>query len=256
MSKTKVAIVNYLNTKPFLLGLQKEEFRDEFEIIECSPAKCADLFFDRKADISLVPVGSMAKQDFTLINSYGIASDGIVSSVCMFSDVPIEEIENVYLDYQSRTSVLLIQILFKEYWKKEVVYLESAPDFEAKISDKTAGLVIGDRALRGKSNYKYSYDLGECWKAMTKLPFVYAVWLGQEDLNQQVIELFNQAIVLGVAQKQEMIKSLDGYPLNLDVYFNQNIQFELKEKHLTGMQLFLSYAHDLENSTIPIPSFF
>jgi len=256
VSKTKVAIVNYLNTKPFLHGLEQQRFQDVFEIIECAPAACAELFFDRKADISLVPVGALTNQEFTLLNRYGIASNGKVSSVCLFSDVPVEEIENVYLDYQSRTSVLLIQILFKQFWKREVVYLDSEPDYEAKITKSTGGLIIGDRAIRGKSNYKYAYDLGECWQKLTGLPFVYAVWLSNENIEPLRMDLFNQAISYGIETKQEIINSIEGYPIDLNIYFNENIQYVIEDSYLEGMQLFLKFARELENSVIPIPSFF
>ncbi len=256
MSKAKVAIVNYLNTKPFLIGLQQEEISKEIEIIECIPADCADLFFDQRVDISLVPVGSLVNKEFALINKYGIACDGKVSSVCLFSEVPIENIKNVYLDYQSRTSVILIQILFNYLWKREVVFLDSEPDYEAKIEKVTAGVIIGDRAIRGKSNYAYSYDLGECWKELTGLPFVFAVWLANEEVPQHLLDIFNKAISNGIGNKQTMIDSIKGYPIDLNIYFNENIKYELGDAYLKGMQLFLQYALELENERIPIPSFF
>jgi chorismate dehydratase len=35
---------------------------------------------------------------------------------CLFSEVPMSEIKKVYLDYQSCSSVALLQWLMKEYW--------------------------------------------------------------------------------------------------------------------------------------------
>jgi chorismate dehydratase len=70
-----------------------------------------------------------------------------VASVCIFSEVPIHEIKEVLLDYQSRTSVRLARILLKEFWNVDPILTDAKEDFREHISGTTAGVVIGDRAL-------------------------------------------------------------------------------------------------------------
>ncbi len=65
-------------------------------------------------DMGLVPVAVIAGMPEYYINgTYGIGSDGPVASVCLFSDVPMEEIRTVLLDYQSKTSVQLARVLLE-----------------------------------------------------------------------------------------------------------------------------------------------
>jgi chorismate dehydratase len=52
-----------------------------------------------------------------IISDYCIGCDGEVGSVCLFSEVPLEKIERILLDYQSTTSIGLLKILIKEFWK-------------------------------------------------------------------------------------------------------------------------------------------
>ena len=56
-----------------------------------------------------------------IISDYCISCDGEVASVGLFSDVPLNKIEKILLDYQSRTSVELLKILVEEYWKIDPV---------------------------------------------------------------------------------------------------------------------------------------
>jgi chorismate dehydratase len=58
-----------------------------------------------------VPVAIIPKMSaYHIVGNYCIGAVGEVASVCLFSDVPINEIETVILDYQSRTSVALLKL--------------------------------------------------------------------------------------------------------------------------------------------------
>jgi chorismate dehydratase len=90
--------------------------------------------------------------------------------VVICSQVPIEETEKLFLDYQSRTSASLTQILVHDYWKLPLKVIQSSPGYEKMMEGTTAGLLIGDRALHLKSQFQYCYDLGEAWKKHTGMP--------------------------------------------------------------------------------------
>ena len=121
MKKIRVGAVSYLNTKPLLYGIRKHKVSQQIELIEDYPSRIAQLLIDDKIDVGLIPVAAILRlKEHHIITNYCIGSDGPVASVCIFSEVPIEEVKNIYLDYQSKTSVSLARILIKEYWKKEV----------------------------------------------------------------------------------------------------------------------------------------
>ncbi|HNF48735.1 MAG TPA: hypothetical protein PLF48_05095, partial [Chitinophagales bacterium] len=111
----KLSAVSYLNTKPFLYGLEHAAIADETEISLDPPAVTAEKLIHNEVDIALIPVAvlPLLKQP-KIISPFCIGSNGKVATVCLFSDVPLEEIETILLDYQSRTSVQLVQILCRE----------------------------------------------------------------------------------------------------------------------------------------------
>ena len=146
-NKIRVGAVSYLNAKPLVYGFEKGMMRDEIILSFEYPSKIASQLINDEIDIGLVPVAAIQElKDFHLVSDFCIGADNEVASVCLFSDVPLNEIENVLLDYQSRTSVLLLQILLKEHWRLSPKLTVAESGYESLIEGNTAGLVIGDRA--------------------------------------------------------------------------------------------------------------
>ena len=181
--KIRIGAVNYLNTKPLLYGIEQVPFAHKIELIKDYPANLTSLLQKNKIDIALLPVASIANiEDAKIVSDYCISSNKKVASVCLFSQVPIDEIQEIYLDYQSRTSVALLRILLKEYWQIRPSLLDADEQYIDKIKDKTAGLIIGDRALENLQNFPYVYDLAEAWYDYTKKPFVFATWVANKEI--------------------------------------------------------------------------
>src|SRR5690606_8506523 len=126
-------------------------------------------------------------------------------SVCLFSEVPVDQVKTVILDYQSRTSVELVKILLREYWKVDVQLVRAEIDFQNKIAGTTAAVVIGDRALEQRKKSAYSYDLGEAWKLHTGLPFVFAAWVGYHTFDPAFVSAFNEANAFGLEHLEDVI---------------------------------------------------
>ena len=172
--KIRVGAVSYLNTKPFIYGLENGPVKDQTELVLDYPARLVSLLKNGEIDIGLVPVGALPGLDeYQIVSDYCIGTEGEVASVAVFSQVPMEEIETVILDYQSRTSVLLCKLLFERHWKREVKFLEAKDEgYLDQIGGTTAGLIIGDRALMNRAKYPFIYDLGLGWKEVTGLPYL------------------------------------------------------------------------------------
>ena len=117
MSIIKISAVSYLNSKPFLYGLEQSYVRGKIDISLDTPAQAAEKLLNDEVEISLVPVAIIPQlENPVIISPYCIGADGKVATVCLFSNVPVEEIKTVHLDYQSRTSVQLVRVLFREFW--------------------------------------------------------------------------------------------------------------------------------------------
>ena len=164
-----------------------------------------------------------------VVSAATAAADGAVASVCLFSEVPLEQIEIILLDYQSRTSVELVQYLFKNYWKKEVVFKNAADDFLHHISGTTAAVVIGDRAFEQRAISSFIFDLGEAWKLHTGLPFIFAAWVSNKPIKEQFITAFNNANQYGLQHLEEVVLANPYKSFNLYRYYTQYIQYELDD---------------------------
>jgi chorismate dehydratase len=242
--------VSYLNTKPLLYGIKKHEVIHQIELIEDYPSKIAQMLIDDELDIGLIPVAATLRlKEWYIDSDYCIGSNGAVASVCIFSEVPIEEVEKVYLDYQSRTSVNLAKILLKEYWKKDVELINATgEDFRNSLTGTTAGVIIGDRALEQRSQSKYIYDLGEAWKNHTGLPFVFAAWIANKKLPEEFVSSFNEANALGVEKIEEVVKENIFVDFDLRKYYTSCIGYDLDEEKKRGLELFLSKLKNLDKT--------
>lgn len=238
--KIKVGAVSYLNTKPLLYGLERNEIKDRISILPAYPAQLAQQLREGAIDLALLPVAALQEiPGATIVSNYGIAADGNVVSVALFSQVPMEDIDTVILDYQSRTSVRLTQLLFKEYWNKEVRFVPAGPDFISEIKGSTAGVIIGDRALQHLPDFEYNFDLSAAWKDLTGLPFVFAAWVANRELPADFITAFDEANALGLQHLDEIAAQHDFPYYSLKTYYHDNIAYHLDADKKKGLALFL-----------------
>jgi chorismate dehydratase len=235
-----VAAVSYNNTKPLIYGLQQGLMKNEIELITDYPSNIAELLVNNEIDLALVPVAIIPKlKTYQIITNYCIGCDGLVASVCLFSEVPIEDVKSIWLDYQSKSSVGLLKILLEEYWKVSPKLLEAKANYEQQINGETAGLIIGDRAFEQKDKYPFVYDLGEIWKQHTGLPFVFAAWVSNKNLDKEFISNFNNAVGVGLHHIDEIVTNANYALYDLKKYYTQNISYTLDEKKLQALKLYL-----------------
>jgi chorismate dehydratase len=239
--KIKVGAVSYLNTKPLLYGIEHSDLVNEIELSVEYPAELARKLKGGAIDIALLPVAAIPGiENSRIVSNYGIAADGDVASVCIFSQVPMEEIEILYLDYQSRTSVRLAQLLLEKHWNKKVEYKDAPENFIDYINGKNAGVIIGDRALKQLTNFEYIFDLSAAWKEMTGLPFVFAAWVTNKDLPEDFLKRFDDANASGLKNIDKVVAENTFPYYDLDKYYRENIQYLLDDKKRKGLELFLS----------------
>lgn len=240
--KWRIGAVSYLNTRPLLLGMEQSPFRDSIDLVKSYPSQIAQDLLDDTIDIGLIPVAIMPLlKNPQVISKYVIGTEGEVASVALFSQISMEQIEKVYLDYQSRTSVALAKILFKQHWKKEVEFLIATEGYMNEISGTTAGIIIGDRALASLDRFEHIYDLGLAWKAYTGLPFVFAAWVANKPIPSEFMEAFDAANGYGLNHLDEVIALIPASEQVYDLhkYYTENISYELTPEKRKGLEKFL-----------------
>ena len=238
----RIGAVSYLNTRPLLLGMEQSPFKDRIDLIKSYPAKIAQDLLEGTIDIGLVPVAIMPLLSSPqIVSKYVIGTEGEVASVALFSQVPMEQVECVYLDYQSRTSVALAKVLLTQYWKKEVAFIAATEGYIDQISGTTAGVIIGDRALASLSRFEHVYDLGLAWKQHTGLPFVFAAWVANKPIPAEFMEAFDAANGYGLDHLEDVIALIPASEQVYDLhkYYTQNISYVLTPEKRAGLAQFL-----------------
>jgi chorismate dehydratase len=254
-NKIRVTAVSYLNTKPLLYGLFKSPVAAELDLQLDIPSICAEKLRNGEADLGLVPVAIIPELgNAYIVSDYCIGAEGMVKTVCIYAEKPLDQLKRIYLDYHSRTSVELAKILIREYWKVDVELLPAKPGFETQIEGDTGALLIGDRTMGLESKYPFVYDLGEAWTKHTGLPFVFAAWVSTRPLDPAFIQRFNAALKTGLDYIPELIYLLPTQPdFDLKTYFTKYISYPLTEGKKEALALFLHKINPNYESSILFP---
>ncbi|MEO6490832.1 MAG: menaquinone biosynthesis protein [Ferruginibacter sp.] len=251
--KIRVGAVSYLNTKPLIYGFEMGNMANQVELFFDYPANIANMLLKDQIDIGLIPVAVIPiLKEYHIISDYCIGASQAVASVCLFSDVPLTDIKLILVDYQSRTSAALLKILLKDYWNIEPELKETHEGYQEMIQGTTAGLIIGDRALKKRATSKYIYDLAEAWQNMTGLPFVFAAWVANKKMPVTFVDAFNKTTGMGLDHIIEIVAKHAFAEYDLDLYYTTNIDYFLDAKKVKGMDLFLSKLSLYQYTTLSI----
>lgn len=176
-----IGSVPYLNAKPLVAWLHSPECTQNVEVVYEVPSMLARGLREGRLDVAMVSTFELfCNRDLALVPDVSVSADGPVKSVRLFSQVPFEHIKSVALDTSSLTSTALTRIVLTELYGINPDYMRHAPDLSAMLSACDAGLIIGDLQLFD-TPARYILDLGEAWKRLTGLPFVYAAWLARKE---------------------------------------------------------------------------
>lgn len=247
MTPVRLGAVSYLNTRPLVHGLagRPDLFALRFDV----PAQCAALLHEHRIDLGLIPAVEYLRGDYRIVPGVAIGSDGPVSSVAIFSRVPVERIATLALDISSRTSVALTRILCDRRWGIAPKLTPAEPDVRAMLARADAALIIGDPALflDEAALGLQKIDLGAEWRELTGLPFVYAVWTGREGAcaPEHVIEL--------TAARDRGVEAIDaiaaaeadghtGRERVIADYLRDNLKYGLGDTELAGLRRFHELA--------------
>lgn len=253
MKKIKVTAVSYLNTKPLLYGIFKSDIADEIDIQLDIPSVCAEKLLRGEADMGLVPVAIIPHiKNAQIISDFCIGTNGAVKTVCIYGEVPIQEMKAIYLDFHSRTSVELTKFLLQNYWKHSPMLLNSKEGYIDKIKGNTGGLIIGDRTIGMDQKYEYVYDLGSAWKDHTGLPFVFAAWVSNKKLPDTFISKFDAALKKGIENIPQLINLMptSDEKFDLEDYFTNYINYEFDSSKKEALALFFEFLK--ENTPITV----
>ncbi len=258
MSELRISAVSYLNTKPFIYGLYRSDLAGILDLSLDIPSVCAQKLLTGEADLALAPVAIIPElPQAYIISDYCIGAVGKVKTVCLFAERPLQDIQRIYLDFHSRTSVALVRILCTHYWHIQPEFIPATAGFEQEIGGATAAVIIGDRAIGRDRQFAYTYDLGEAWTNWTGLPFVFAAWISTKPINPELATRFNAALKLGIEHIPDLTKILPSMPgFDVEDYFRHNISYALDQPKWMALHRFLGLlsgenGYQMQRNAVP-----
>ena len=206
MAKTKISVVQYLNSAPLAWGILEGPQKDQFDAVFSTPAECAAQLASGEVDLGLIPSIEYQRIPGTrIVAGPAVVSHSRALSVILLSLVPLFRIRSVAHDSASRASVALTQVVLNEFYGNKPEFRSSAPDPASMLTDNDAALLIGDPALRYRFDNQLpnaenekelvragaeplqTFDLMERWNNLTGLPFVFAFWAARKGFNDTAI---------------------------------------------------------------------
>jgi len=261
----RIGCVKYLNARPLIRGWLGDV---EFD----HPSALCKRLANGELNVALVSSFEFLRNPiYRIVDNVSISSDGPVYSVVVAHRVEISKIEEIELDPASETSVNLLRCLFAERrltpdltrtllgsTRCQPVVAGSPPEDGFAVANLPATpcgrLLIGDQAVRFRQKHANEFqfwDLGEQWKKLTGLPFVYALWLIRPEVAdaQQIANRLRALRDENLARLDQLIGEAvagDGDPgrqIELDReflsrYYRKYLRFSFGEREKQGLQAF------------------
>ena len=250
----RIAAVSYLNTIPFIYGIQHEG-NLRADLLLAPPAGCYENYISGAADIALMPSAMVPTLKSTnIITDYCIGSSGRVRTVALFSNVPVAQVRRVFLDAHSRTSVQLVGYLAANLWHIAPEWYDLRDYSQVAFAQKEdAFLLIGDKVFDHEGLFNYSYDLADEWNRLTSMPFAFAVWVARKGTSYEHIDALQRALTFGVESIWEAVveHGFDKKPYNAYEYLTQNIDFVFNAEKHSALQKFWDAGLKIEPRSNP-----
>lgn len=243
----RVSAVSFVNARPLVHGL--EAHRALFDVRFDVPSTCAERLHAGEVDLGLVPAIEYLRGDYAFVPDMAIGSDGPVLSVAIFTRRPIERIRSLAVDASSRTSVALARILCTALWQVEAPFVTAPPDITSMLAVADAALIIGDPALEIDvvAMDVEKIDLGEAWRTLTGLPFVYAAWTGRPGaLEAAHVDALRAVRDAGLAARPAIARAyVEGTSRpagQIEAYLRDNLSYAFGARERAGLERFFALA--------------
>jgi chorismate dehydratase len=230
----RIGCVKYLNARPLIHGWSGNV------VLDHPSALCAQL---ARGDLDVALVSSfefLRNPIYRIVDGISIASDGPVYSVVVAHQTQISDLNEVALDPAAETSGNLLRCLLKELNLRAQVVAEST----SSDSQRASRLLIGDQAIRFRQKHANDFcfwDLGEQWKKLVGLPFVYAIWLVRPEVVDPKV-VANQLRTLrdkNLAKLERVIADQTEFDRTFcESYYRDHLRFSFGEEEKRGLRKF------------------
>lgn len=210
----RVGSVPYLVARPLTAGLEHDP---RVVLTLAEPSRLARGLADGSLDVALASsVLAAAPPRLPLwMDGPLIASRGPIRSVLLFTRPGLRsprEVRSWLADPASRTGRALAGILLRDLWETDATVSDPPPGADLFAAADACGAdavqIIGDAALQASAEPGdwRAHDLGTAWLELTRLPFVFAGWIGRAGFDfAAAAPALEDAAARGARQMDELI---------------------------------------------------
>lgn len=255
----RIAASSYLNTAPLIWSFIHGSKRKDVELLtDTSPAHCCDMLHNGGCEAALVPVIEYQRvADLVVVPDVCVGAKNQVGSVVLVTKKDsLKEIDHIALDASSRTSAVLIQIIFREFIGTTPRVSTVAADIPSMLQSHSAALIIGDPAMHFAHVGFQVYDLAALWRSYTGFGFVFAMWMTtRANANKVLMTDFSAARDEGLANVDNIIAQYLARPPDsahaaltrktadeLRTYLLDQICFHVDDELSSGLHLYYQLA--------------
>lgn len=201
MRRLRVGAIDYLNPLPLFAGFEAGMVHADVDWVRGVPAEINAKVAAGEVDVALMSAEAFISQGKNL-ETFGdacVAAYEHVDSVRLYLKGEVADLDGaaIALTPQSASSVQLLKVLCKEFWKVSPSFDVLSIDQEMSQGwDYDAFLLIGDDCLINREIDGYrSIDLAQAWTYATGLPFVFAVMAIRKEVQGTLAaELFRKGL--------------------------------------------------------------
>lgn len=253
MFRGRIAAVSYLNTVPFIYGIERaDDLRAT--LLLSPPSGCAEAFNVGRADIALIPSGALSTiKDAKIVTPFCLGASGKVRTVTLMSNSMLPFIRRIWLDSHSVTSALLARILCERTW---LITPEFRQMDDYSVADNPrngdAFLFIGDKVFDYEGRFENTWDLAENWWWGNNLPFVFAVWVARNTVPRETLQSLESALQYGTQHIREAVAHYghSGKPYAYD-YLTKNIDYVFDDQKHKALSLYWEYGRKFVSRVEP-----
>lgn len=240
----RIGCVKYLNARPLIQGWCGTVDFDHPAAL-CRKLESAEL------DVALVSSLEFLRHPiYRIVDGVSISSRGPVYSVIVAHCGELSGLQEIELDPASETSIALLRCLLANRGLAPKLsvgggFTTAQPEIGgAAVANRSISrLLIGDQAIRFRQLHPEFelWDLGQAWKNLTNLPFVFALWL----IRPEVEKAEELAETLRAIRDQNLKKLDDVLASQSEIsteflrkYYLEHLFFEFGEPEKAGLREF------------------
>jgi chorismate dehydratase len=234
----RLGIIPFLNVQPLVWGLQGHH-----QLFPIPSNQMGRFLQEGKLDVAIAPVvAHFLNPDLQIIPIAAIGSHGPVKSIRILSHDPLQNIQKLFVDDRSQTSVLMARLILKKWFgvkKPEVKPVEMPAFHPEQVKPWEAALQFGDNALIPAPAGMTVTDLGEEWFFRTQKPFIHAVWMARDisiarEIETDLLNAKNE----GIKHLEEIVSQYKGiFEFEHSMakeYLEKNIRYQYGPEEING----------------------